>query len=204
MPMTNIHNVLKPIFLNKSEMVAVGRLGKSVGLNGALRLFLLSDFSDVVKNGACFYLEINEYLESILKKQQNIESKSKLQDSKKPYIKITIQSYNTHNNTIRLKEFNNRDSSDMLRNLRFFSTIDETRQSCILKKDEFFYFDIIGLNVIENNEILGVVKDITQIANTYYFVLEKNFLIPYIDRYVLDIDVDKKQILTQDAKYLKL
>lgn len=199
------------------QMVAVGSFGKSVGLNGGVRVFLLSDFAEVLRPKTRFYLPFQscfsllkimesnygKFTES--KNLQNLNAKNHATDSiKKPYLAITLKSYNAKNHTAIFYGISERNAADTLRNITFFSTIDETRQSCILREDEFFYFDIIGLKVVENDEVLGVVSDIQEIANTHYFVLEANFLIPYIDRYVAQIDVKNGVILTRDAKYLKM
>lgn len=213
--------VFNPRLFNKNEMVAVGRFGKSVGLNGTMKVHLLSDFKDILTSDINFYLALDNDLESIILNNPYYpnEFKIKLQNKEFKnfssikynnfleqllYLPISIKSFNNSKHTIILNEFSSKNDSQKLVNLEFFSTIEDTRKYCKLEKDEFFYFDIIGLNVVENDEILGVVKEIQEIGNTHYFILEKNFLIPYIDRYILEIDVANKKILTCDAKYLKM
>ncbi|MWV61554.1 16S rRNA processing protein RimM [Helicobacter saguini] len=237
-----------PRFYDKEKMIAVGSFGKSVGLKGGMKVFLLSDFEEILTKGARFYIELNEIIESAIlqslkfsndfkiklqnKEFYNLDSKnldSKNEDStnvdsihadsihadskssknhnileKILYLPISVKSFNESNNTIILNEFSSKNDSESLRNVTFFSTMEDTRKNCKLGKNEFFYFDIIGLDVVENGKILGQVQYIEQIANTHYFVLGKDFLIPYIDRYVLSIDVEKKQIQTRDAAFLKM
>lgn len=244
-----------PRFYDKEKMIAVGSFGKSVGLKGGMKVFLLSDFEEILTKGARFYIELNKIIESAIlqslkfsndfkiklqnKEFYNLDVDSKNVDfidkdsicrnsidtdfthadsiqadskssknhnilEKMLYLPISVKSFNRSNNTIILNEFSSKNDSESLRNVTFFSTMDDTRKNCKLGKNEFFYFDIIGLDVVENGKILGQVQNIEQIANTHYFVLGKDFLIPYIDRYVLSIDVEKKQILTRDAAFLKM
>ncbi|MEE6530752.1 nickel-dependent hydrogenase large subunit, partial [Campylobacter coli] len=46
-------------------------------------------------------------------------------------------------------------------NLILYQSIEATRQTCILKKDEFFYFDILKCEVFDDERRLGF-------ANAYY------------------------------------
>ena len=213
---------MKRAYFADSDMVLVGTFGKSVGLHGALRVFFETDFKETLQNGTRFYIRFEDFarafrgvdgfkgfLDSInasldLEDLKDLSNLKDLETKKRAFLPITLKSYKPHNDTIKWYEFSTRDMSEALRNIAFYSTIEDTRRDCKLNDGEFFYFDIIGMEVEEDGETLGVIKDIMQIANTYYFMLEKDFLIPYIDRYVLKIDVSNKKIYTKDAKYLKM
>ncbi|RDU64904.1 16S rRNA processing protein RimM [Helicobacter didelphidarum] len=200
--------------------MAVGTFGKSVGVCGALRVFLLTDFPEILQRDETFYIDSINTLNDIFLKQtaDTIFSKSSIKNHIKfrvhkhtittnqniQYIPITLKSYNANNHTIQWKEFTTRQDSDLLRNLTFYSTIETTRELCKLNKDDFFYFDIIGMKVVENGKVLGVVQDIESIGNTHYFILAKNFFIPYIDRYIISVNIDSKEILTRDARFLRM
>ena len=80
-----------------------------------------------------------------------------------------------------------------------------------MQKGEFFYFDIIGLEIHEDGAILGRVKDISQIGSSYLFEVEtdkglisqalpKEFFIPYVDAYVKEISLNERKIFTQNAR----
>lgn len=138
-------------------------------------------------------------------------------------------------------------------NAELYATKAQSRAHCTLKKDEFFYFDIVGLDIMQDSENLGVVRDIERIGNIDYLVVEaredilesfikntekskktlqiktsdvaqnptkskhpksklpkskktpkstkpKTFLVPYIDRFVLEVSLQKGAIFTQNAK----
>ncbi len=81
------------------------------------------------------------------------------------------------------------------------------------KRRGVFYCDLIGLSVVEENEILGKIIEIQRISHTDYFMVEttpslvekglaKIFLIPYRDFYVKEILLQDKKITTHNAKTL--
>ena len=80
-----------------------------------------------------------------------------------------------------------------------------------MQNGEFFYFDIIGLEIYEDGTVLGRVKDISQIGSGYLFEVEtdeslisqalpKEFFIPYVDAYVKEISLSERKIFTQNAR----
>ena len=102
------------------------------------------------------------------------------------------------------------DSAKTLTNKTIYTTKDETRKNCKLKKGEFFYFDVIGCEIYENNQKLGEVEDIDEVGANHLFLiktdenliakgLEKSFYIPYIDVYIEKVDVENKKIYTKNA-----
>ena len=65
--------------------------------------------------------------------------------------------------------------------------------------------------VKQDDEVMGVVEDIQRMADTDYLAIKtdkmlvesglpKSFLLPYIDRYVLNADTVEKTVYTKDAK----
>ncbi len=203
--------MIKPIALQISQMLSVGTFGRSVGLKGNIRVSLLTDFPEILNKGLVIYIPFNNVLSQlnhILDISNCIVGNNKafyINNTKENYyFPMTIKLFNESTNTMRLNEINNKEEADCLKNMVFYNTIHDTRELCGLKKDEFFYFDVIGMEVIDDGIEIGVVKDIQEISNTHYFVLDKNFLIPYIDRYVLKICIETKQILTKDAKFLRI
>jgi 16S rRNA processing protein RimM len=80
-----------------------------------------------------------------------------------------------------------------------------------LNEGEHFYFDIEGCTVVQADIVLGVVDEIQRLTDTDYLVihtdealvkegLPKSFLLPYIDRYILNTDTEEKKIYTRDAR----
>ena len=89
--------------------------------------------------------------------------------------------------------------------------MDDTRENCSLGEGEYFWFDIIGCSIQDVDGSLGVIEDIQRMGDTDYFViktdkdlvesgLSNNFLLPYIDRYIVKADIEAKCVYTKDAK----
>lgn len=121
-----------------SEFVEVALLGKTVGLKGFVRLHNRGDFPDQFKKNTVFY---------------GMDGS-----------KLIVKNYNCANDTIVFYGFEDVDSAKTLTNKTIYATKEETRKNCKLKKGEFFYFDIIGCEIYENNQRLGEVEDIDAVG----------------------------------------
>ena len=167
-----------------SKKLLVARLGKSFGLKGFLRLHNLSDFIEQFKPGAIFFDEKDQ--------------------------KYIIKSFDKKNQIVLFEGFEDINSAKTLINLKLYQSEEITRKTCKLKKDEFFYFDILGLNIFENDKLIGHVVDILETSASYLFLIKcddnlvdqgyiKEFYLPYVDHYILDIDIKNKSIKTQNV-----
>ncbi len=170
--------------MKSEDFLHVAKLGKTVGLRGDLKLYFLSDFPEQFKKGAWFHT--------------------------KNFGTLHVENFDKNRSLIRFRDFSTPELAQKLVNTILLTTKEQTKKSCNLDKDEYFWFDIVGLFVIENNTKLGVVKEIERIGSLDYLVvktdedlvkqeLPKSFLIPYVDRYILDISLEDKQFYTKDA-----
>jgi 16S rRNA processing protein RimM len=167
-------------------MFTIAKIGKCVGLKGELKLHLLTDFPEQFKKGSTF---------------------------KSDKLDLTIEYYNEKRGTVKFVGYDDRNMAEKLTTRSLYATEEETRENCNLSEDEYYYFDIIGCNIIENDKTLGEITDILDINGTNYFEIKtnasmiesgyaKNFMVPYIDKYVQSIDIDQKAVITQDAKLI--
>jgi 16S rRNA processing protein RimM len=171
--------------MNNSKYIFVAKLGKAVGLQGHLRLFIDSDFPEQFKKGAVF--KTNKKLE------------------------LKVAEYNPSRELIKFEDFNDVDTAKRLTNQELFATLEQTKENCKLKKNEFFWFDLISCIVYENGIKLGKVKEIQRYPLNDYLEIEtdeelikkslpKVFLIPHIfDKYVISVDIDNKKIEVKDS-----
>lgn len=165
--------------------VLVAKLGRTIGIKGFIRLHNLSDFPEQFKPGASFFDEKGQV--------------------------YTIKTCS--GDSVLFEGFESIELAKNLVNLSLYQSVEQSRQSCKLGKDEFFYFDIIGLKVFENDVFIGMVKDIIE-ANGRHLLLitcdeglvkqgkAKEFYVPYVDHYILKVDLSKAQIQTQNALLL--
>ena len=101
-----------------------------------------------------------------------------------------------------LNNFNNYNNiNEVLKYLK--SNVYIKREDLVLNDNEYILEDLIGKNIIENNQILGKVKEIVYNHNNIllYCVGKKNFYIPIKGNYIKEV---KDNIITKGAKDLIL
>jgi 16S rRNA processing protein RimM len=168
-----------------SNKVYIAKIGKTVGLHGQLKLHIDSDFPEQFK-----------------KNSQFITNKKTT---------LIIESFNSKNNTVKFIGFDTIDDAKKLTNKQLFVSQEDTREICNLSEKQFFWFDIIGCNIIENGEILGKVTDVQRMPLSDYLEVEtdknlrennysNSFLLPYIDDYIEKVEIENKIIKVKNAK----
>lgn len=165
--------------------IYVAKLGKAVGLQGHLRLFIDSDFPEQFKKGATF------------KTNRNLDLK--------------VLEYNSSRELIKFENYEDVDTAKKLTNQELYSSLEQTKANCKLGKNEFFWFDLLSCNVFENELKLGVVKELHRYPlNDYLEIstdedlvkkgLPKVFLIPHIfDKFIQNIDIENKIIKVSNS-----
>ena len=165
------------------QKLLVAVIGKSVGLKGECKIRIFSDFIEQFKAKTTFY----------------INSKT-----------LTLEYFNKKSSIVKFEGLDTKEDIELLKNYEIYSSVEDTKNNCVLKDGEFFWFDLISLDVIEDDLKLGKVSDIKRIAGQDYLYVDsdknllakglaKNFLIPYIDRYVKDTSLEDKFILVSGA-----
>ena len=78
-----------------------------------------------------------------------------------------------------------------------------SRISLNLKKSEYLLSDLIGLNVVSNDTVYGIVRDYSNDINPLLKVdYDKNYYIPINSNYIKSVDLDKKEIVVDDIEGL--
>ena len=166
------------------EKFFIAQIGRTVGLHGDLKFHLHTDFPEQFKKGVTF------------------------QSSRGA---LTVSEINMKRGIVRFQGYENIDEAKKLTNVKLYSDEAQTKANCTLEKGQHFWFDIIGCEVVEEGEVLGKVEDIQRLADVDYLSIDtdkalsdqglpKNFLLPYIDRYIIEADTDAKIIRVKDAK----
>ncbi len=166
--------------------IYVAKIGKTVGLKGQQKLHIDSDFPEQFKKD------------------------TKLITNKKK--ELIIESYNQASDTVKFIGINSVEEAKKLINQELYASVEDTKQNCDLDKNQYFWFDILGCDIVEDNLILGIVDDVQRMPLSDYIqvkttkeLVDKNysntFLLPYImDEYIINVDIDKKIINVRDAK----
>ena len=162
----------------------IAQIGRTIGLWGDLKFHIHTDFPEQFKVG-------NTY-------------RSNRGD-------LTIADINFTRGIVKFRGYESIDSAKKLTNTKIYANIEQTKENCDLKEGQHFWFDVIGCSVKQDDEVLGVIEDIQRMGDTDYLLLKtdevlvkaelpKTFLIPYIDRYVLNVDIEEKIVYVHDAK----
>lgn len=170
MPLAN-HNLL------------VAKIGKTVGLKGQLKLHIDSDFPEQFKKDAIFITHKNQ--------------------------KLQIETVNLKNKLVKFIGIDTIEDAKRYINSQLLSTQEDTVKNCKLKDKQFFWFDIIDCDIIENGKLLGKVSEVhrypiddyLEVVTTPDMInqdsnLPKTFLIPYNDNYIVNVNLETKEIHT--------
>lgn len=167
------------------DKIYIAKIGKTVGLKGWQKIYIDTDFPEQFKKG----------LKLITNKKQQ----------------LTVESYNSKNDSVKFETIDSLEDAKKLTNSLLYVSKEDTLNNCTLENNQYFWFDIIDCKIIENDEILGVVSDIQRLplsdylqVNTSKSLIEQkysnNFLLPYLDQFIIDVDLEHKTITVSGAK----
>jgi 16S rRNA processing protein RimM len=162
----------------------IAQVGRTIGLWGDLKLHLHTDFPEQFKVGKTYKSDRGN---------------------------LTISDVNLTRGTIRFSGHESVDAAKKLTNAKLYANEAQTKESCTLDEGQHFWFDVIGCEVKQGDEVLGQVEDIQRMVDTDYLAvktdgglvdagLSKHFLLPYIERYIIKVDTEEKIVYTKDAK----
>ena len=163
----------------KKEKLEVGQIVNVFGIKGFVKLYPYVDNInrfDELKN---VFIKNNKFEIEQIKYQKNM---------------VLIQ----------YKGIETVEQAEKLRN----SIVEIDRSDAIpLEEGQYFIADLIGLNVyLENGEKLGILEDIYNTGSSDIYVVKnelgKQFLLPYIDDVIKNIDLDNEKITVHLIKGL--
>ena len=155
--------------------IPIAKIGKTYGIKGWQKIHLLTDFPEQFKENTTF-------------------------ESDK--INLTIEKIDLKRKLVKFKGVDTPEDAKKLTNRLLYTTKEQTKENIKLKENEYFWFDIIGCEVEENNQTLGKVIDIQRVDVDYLVIqtdkqfikmgYPKRFLIDF-KRHVKDVDVEQKK-----------
>ena len=159
--------------------ICIGKIVNTHGIKGEVRL--LSNFkykNKVFKKGMLIYSGKNKEKEVIFSYRPH-----------KQFDMITMEGYININQVLKYKGMK----------------VYINKEDLILKEDEYLDEDLIGLDVMINNKVVGVVKNIEKYPQQNLILVKnskKEFLIPYVSDIIEEINFEKRYISIQDIKGL--
>ncbi len=166
------------------KLLHIATIGKTVGIKGDMKLHIKSDFPEQFVKGASFLINKKD--------------------------KITLSDVNLERGLVKLNNITNPEDAKKFTNAKLFTTYEETRKNCHLEKGEYFFFDLEDCEVYEDGKRLGLVYEVQRINITNYLSIvtdetlieegfAKSFLVPFIEPFKVDVDIQKKVIRLQGA-----
>lgn len=145
-----------------------GHIMTTHGLKGDLKIKSLSDFNRFSKGTRLYILHNKDYVEVVVAKAT-------------PFGNYMLVSFEDYLDINLVQKFH---SDDV-----YVSEMDRKDE---LEDGEFYYSDLIGKEVVnQNEESRGVVVEIRELPQAEYLVVEyndKKVLIPFIEKFVTSVD----------------
>jgi 16S rRNA processing protein RimM len=163
-----------------TEYLNVGKIVNTQGIKGEVRVISQTDFPELrYQKGAKLTL---------------------FQEQKAP-VELIVKSHRKHKNFDILSFENHPNINDVEKYRDGILKVDKTDLT-ELAEDEFYYHEIIGLTVFdENQQALGKIKEILSPGANDVWVVQrpkkKDILLPYIDSVVKVIDLEKGQVFVE-------
>ncbi|NLT95754.1 MAG: 16S rRNA processing protein RimM [Clostridia bacterium] len=154
-------------------MIKVGQILTTYGHKGEVKIFPLTDNPERFKKLKYVFLQLPDGMK-----------------------KVHIEKVRVHNNLVFIKftEVPDMTAAEKLRGL--YITIEE-EQLVDLPEDHYFLFQIIGLDVYENDLYLGKITDVVQTGSNDVYIVKNNqkeILIPALKSIIKVIDLKEKKM----------
>ncbi len=171
--------------MKMQDLLHIATIGKTVGIRGDMKLHLNTDFPEQFKNNTSFFINTQD--------------------------RLTLREVNLDRGLIKIDNIFTPEDAKKYTNTKLYATLEETRQNCKLEEGEYFWFDIEGCSIVEDDLTLGKVVEIDRINAANYLKIQtdallitegfaKTFLLPHNPPFVIQTDIQNKIITTQGAK----
>ena len=166
-----------------NDMVPIGVLTRTHGLRGELRFVL---FTNV--------LEILENLDEVFLYSE---------DQRRGFF-LRVESIRTGSKTflIKFEEFDTKEDAEVLKGFKVFVRREELPE---LGEDEYYYEQILGCRVYEEEEDIGEVVDVIETGSNEVLVVEKDgkeTLVPLVRDYVESVNVEDRIIKVKKMEWI--
>ncbi len=156
-------------------MKKIGKIVNTKGLKGEIKVLSSSDFKQIrfKKNNILYIKKDNEY------------------------IPLTVHNWYAHKNfdIIKFKEYNYIDEVEKILNLDLYG---EKLDDSILNDDEYFFEQLVGFKVYENDNLIGEVTEVLDQANKTYLrikkVNNKKIYFPFVKEFLQKVEKSNEKI----------
>jgi len=153
------------------KKVLVGKVLKARGLEGMVKILPLTDFEERFSPGSSLWVGLPD----------------------KGYRLVTVAEVANEGKTVlvRFQEISSRQLAEEIQG--FFLAVEE-KELKVLPSDHFYYFELLGLKVMEEGELKGEVTAIIEGPSYDYLVVregEKEHYLPFIHAYIQRVNKEK-------------
>jgi 16S rRNA processing protein RimM len=155
----------------------IGEVLKPQGIRGELKVKTYTDFPEDVKAFGTVYID------------------------NQPYKILSFRVGNDGAAYMGLRGIPDRNAAELFRGKKLEG---EREDAPALEEGQYYIVDIIGLSCeTEEGEILGTVKDISNLSSDIYTIEKagKNILFPAIKGVVVKVDIDNKKLIVNKARF---
>ncbi|UOQ47899.1 ribosome maturation factor RimM [Gracilibacillus caseinilyticus] len=166
------------------DHLKVGKIVNTHGIKGEVRVIRITDFENRFETGTTLYV------------------KTKTTDTLTP---VTIDGHRVHKNfdLLHFQGYENINDVEQFKDTILLIRADQLTE---LEENEYYYHEIIGCEVqTSSGNILGKVSEILSPgANDVWVVKQKGkeYLIPYIEDIVKEVDIDTQRIIIEPMEGL--
>jgi len=169
--------------LKENRFISIGKITKTVGLGGYLKVLSLTDFPERFKDLKHIRL-FNE--------KENIVLYNKFSDSENFYIKDVIYA----NDFIKIL-FENYEDVNTSGSLIGNYLVLEEKERINLDDGRHYYYDLIGIEVRNEGKVIGHTVSVENYGGQDLFKIKlidtkKEILVPYVDDFIKNIDTVNK------------
>ena len=156
------------------EKIIIAKVNRPHGVRGELRITSESDFiKERFVPGKTLYFSLDGKTESFVLKSIRKHSQAYL---------------------ITLEGIENMNEVEHLRHAEILIDYDELHD---LPEGQYYFVDLIGLDVFVDDQKIGVLKEMFETPAHPIMKVEteeRDIMIPYVDRFVLDVDLERNRI----------
>lgn len=169
--------------LDINNFIAIGKITKTIGIKGNLKIISLTDFPDRFLKLKKIFL-FNEVTKQFLLNESDGNYGFEISECKvfDTYINIKFEGYNSIEKSGELK------NSILM--------IDEKKR-LKLEDGSFYFYELIGSEIFDKGVLIGMIVSIVNYGSGDLFSVikdDKEILIPFRKEFVKNIDVIKKRI----------
>lgn len=162
------------------ETIKIGAIVNTHGLKGDLKVKSFSEFNDIrFQSGNVVYIEYHGQM-----------------------IEMEIDSFKEHKGMV-LVSFKGQKDINLVEKYKGCTLYIKKEDLHDLEEDEVYYFDLMDCQVFdEDNHLLGKVEDIIETGANAVLRVNKKILIPYVNDFIVDVDIENKKIIVHVMKGL--